>query len=91
MTADYYSLPGSEEGGEWLHVSFPSAKDPTFHDRFPEHSTCVVETEMDDVSRTTASAVLSLSHRSLFCLTLEAVMDIRGEGMFEVVEAVYDW
>jgi len=35
-------------GTSWIKVSFPSAKDPSFHQRHPNMSTCVVTVEADD-------------------------------------------
>jgi len=35
-------------GSSWIKVSFPSAKDPSFHQRHPNISTCVVTVEADD-------------------------------------------
>uniref|UniRef100_A0A7S0GH29 Amine oxidase domain-containing protein n=1 Tax=Proboscia inermis TaxID=420281 RepID=A0A7S0GH29_9STRA len=37
-----------EGGKSWMKVSFPSAKDPTWHQRFPKLSTCVITIEADD-------------------------------------------
>ena len=37
-----------DTGISWIKVSFPSAKDPSWHDRFGDISTCVVTIEADD-------------------------------------------
>ena len=37
-----------ERGVSWIHVSFPSAKDPSFAARYGDISTCVVTIEADD-------------------------------------------
>jgi phytoene dehydrogenase-like protein len=37
-----------EAGSSWLHVSFPSAKDPSFEERHGKTTTCVVTIEADD-------------------------------------------
>jgi len=35
-------------GSSWIRISFPSAKDPNFHQRYPNKSTCVITIEADD-------------------------------------------
>ena len=37
-----------ETGFSWIHISFPSAKDPSFKSRHGNISTCVVTIEADD-------------------------------------------
>ena len=37
-----------DTGKSWIHISFPSAKDPTFADRHGNITTCVVTIEADD-------------------------------------------
>lgn len=37
-----------DTGVSWIKVSFPSAKDPSWHDRYGDISTCVVTIEADD-------------------------------------------
>lgn len=37
-----------ETGASWIHISFPSAKDPSFQSRHGHVSTCVVTIEADD-------------------------------------------
>jgi len=37
-----------EAGSSWLHIAFPSAKDPSFESRHGKLSTCVVMIEADD-------------------------------------------
>lgn len=47
-STDYYYVPTEASGGDWMRVSFPCAKDPTWSERSPEFCSCVVETELDD-------------------------------------------
>eukprot|EP00815_Leptocylindrus_aporus_P003780 CAMPEP_0116059414 /NCGR_PEP_ID=MMETSP0322-20121206/5774_1 /TAXON_ID=163516 /ORGANISM="Leptocylindrus danicus var. apora, Strain B651" /LENGTH=888 /DNA_ID=CAMNT_0003543775 /DNA_START=224 /DNA_END=2891 /DNA_ORIENTATION=- len=37
-----------DSGESWMRISFPSAKDPSWKDRYPGVSTCVVTIEADD-------------------------------------------
>ena len=37
-----------EAGRSWMRVTFPSAKDPTWNDRHPGSTACVVTVEADD-------------------------------------------
>jgi len=37
-----------ETGNSWMRISFPSAKDPSWEDRYPNQHTCVVTIEADD-------------------------------------------
>lgn len=37
-----------EPGWSWMHISFPSAKDPSFRERHGHYTTCVVTIEADD-------------------------------------------
>jgi len=37
-----------DTGVSWIKVSFPSAKDPSWHDRYDDISTCVITIEADD-------------------------------------------
>jgi phytoene dehydrogenase-like protein len=37
-----------ETGHSWIHISFPSAKDPSFEERHGKLTTCVVTIEADD-------------------------------------------
>lgn len=37
-----------QTGKSWMRISFPSAKDPSWNERHPDKSTCVVTIEADD-------------------------------------------
>ena len=37
-----------DSGKSWIHIAFPSAKDPTWKERYPGITTCIVTVEADD-------------------------------------------
>ena len=37
-----------DTGVSWIKISFPSAKDPSWNDRYPGKSTCVITIEADN-------------------------------------------